>query len=250
MLCMVNSLDVIWDKGYKAIMQDESSRGIQEAWVKEAAETLRQIPCEELYKREFIYVPNDTYMIHYFGAEIAEYDYGVYRGDNCNFYKRLVFPVRAFNGEVAGLGGWANDSQWKYLYTPESCWDKSRYFYIHPDDFAKALDDDYLIIVDGIFDAINLNRVGLHAVSLMGSNLSNWHRQYLKFFKYVIVIPDNDNAGVHLVKVMKKYRSDVIVLKQGKYKDVDDYIRVLGESGLIEKFNNLETMSVLRNVVF
>lgn len=245
----LTAIDRIWDDGYKRIMSDPQLRAEQLAWIKEASEEIRQIPYEELWKREFLYIPNDIYMLHHFGSEIAEYKYGVYREEQCNFYKRLVFPVRGFNSRVAGLGGWANDSQWKYVYSPDTLWDKNKYFFMHPDDFRKALEDQYIIIVDGIFDAINLCRLGLHAGSLMGSNLSNWHRYYLSLFKYVIVVPDNDNAGVVLVKKLKKFRQDAIVLWQGKSKDIDDYIKSHDTKKLIEQCNNLELMQIMQKVV-
>ena len=174
------AIDRIWEQGYAKIMSDPVAKKEQELWVSQAATEIRQMPPEELIKREFIYVPNDIYLLHFFGSEIAEYKYGVYREESCNFYKRLIFPIRGFNKQVVGLGGWSCDSEWKYVYSPDTLWDKKKYFYIAPEDFEQAIEDDYIMIVDGIFDAINLNRIGLHAVSLMGSNLSNWHIQYLK----------------------------------------------------------------------
>lgn len=243
------AIDRIFDDGYKRIFSEEDARKIQIACVTEAANSIRKMPADELIKRQFLYIPNDVYMLHYFGSEIAEYKYGVYREDRCNFYKRLLFPVMGFNGQVAGLGGWANDSEWKYVYSPDTLWDKSRYFYISPEDFRCALEDDYLIIVDGIFDSINLNRLNLHAASLMGSSFSNWHRQYIRMFKYIIVIPDNDNAGVHLVKSIQKCRRDAIVLWQGKYKDIDDYIKSSDTKSLIEQCNDLELLQSLQKVI-
>ena len=243
------AIDRIWEDGYNRIMSDEIACKEQMLWIEQAATQIRKMPAEELIKRQFLYIPNDIYMLHYFGAEIAEYKYGVYRQDQCNFYKRLIFPVRGFNNQVAGFGGWANDSEWKYVYSPDTLWDKSKYFYISPEDFAKAVEDGYLMIVDGIFDSINLNRLGLHAASLMGSNLSYWHKLYLKLFKYIIVVPDNDNAGVHLVKTLRKYRRDVIALWQGKYKDIDDYIKSSDTKKLIEQCSDLELLQNLQKVV-
>lgn len=231
------------------IMADERARKEQIGWVKEASEKYREIPSEELVKRQFLYVPNDIYMLHFFGGEIAEYKYGVYRNEQCSLYKRLIFPIRGFNNEVAAIGGWANDSQWKYVYSPDTLWDKSKYFYVHQDDFKQALEDDYLIIVDGIFDAINLNRLGLHAVSLMGSNLSGWHEKYLKFFKYIVVIPDNDNAGVFLVNKLLKLRKDTIIIWQGKYKDIDDYIKSTSADELKDIFSNLELAQIKHKII-
>ena len=242
------AIDRIWDKGYNSIRNDENAWKQQVAWITEAAEDIRKMPAQELINRQFLYVPNDIYVLHYFGSEIAEYKYGVYRNEQCNFYKRLMFPVMGFNNQVAGLGGWANDSEWKYVYSPDTLWDKQRYFYCDPKDFAKALDDDYIIIVDGIFDAINLNRIGLHAVSLMGSTFSNWHRYYIRLIKYVIIIPDNDSAGVNLVKKIRKFRQDAIVLWQGKYKDIDDYIKNKDVKGLIEQCNDLELLQNLQTI--
>lgn len=244
-----SAIDRIWNDGYNKIMSNEVTRNEQILWVTEAATEIRNMPAEELIKRQFLYIPNDIYMLHFFGSEIAEYKYGVYRNDSCNFYKRLVFPIYGFNKQVAGLGGWSCDSQWKYVYSPDTLWDKSRYFYISHDDFVSALEDDYLFIVDGIFDAISLNSIGLHSASLMGSNLSNWHLQYLYLFKYVIVVPDNDNAGVNLVKKAKKHRPDCIVLWQGKCKDIDDYIKSRDTKALIEQCSDLELLQVMQKVI-
>ena len=243
-----SNLDIIWKSGYEKIMADEDAAKWQKAWVKLASEKYRELPAEELVKREFIYIPNDEYVLKFFGAETLQYKYGIYREATCNYYQRLMFPIWGFNSYVAGLGGWANDSQWKYIYSPDTLWDKRKYFYIHPNDMKKALEDDYIIIVDGIFDSINLNRIGLHSASLMGSNFSNWHRQYLRFFKYVIVIPDNDNAGVSLVNKIRKYRPDSIVLWQGEFKDIDDYIKRVGADRLIEQCSNLTRLQALKTI--
>ena len=245
----VSAIDRIWEDGYAKIMSNETYKREQELWIKQAATDIRKMDYTELIKREFLYIPNDIYMLHFFGSEIMEYKYGVYREESCNLYKRLIFPIRDFNGKVVALGGWSCDSEWKYVYSPDTLWDKNKYFYVCPDDFVGAIDDDYLFIVDGIFDAINLNHIGLHAVSLMGSNLSNWHVQYLKMFKYVIVVPDNDNAGVSLVKKLKKHRPDAIVLLQGKYKDIDDYIKFTETKSLVEQCNDLELLQIMQKVV-
>jgi hypothetical protein len=243
------AIDRIWKDGYNKIMSNEVTRKEQILWITEAATEIRNMPADELIKREFLYIPNDIYMLHFFGSEIAEYKYGVYRNDSCNLYKRLIFPIRGFNNQVAGLGGWSCDSEWKYVYSPDTMWDKSRYFYIAHDDFVGALNDDYLFIVDGIFDSISLSSLGIHSASLMGSNLSNWHLYYLRLFKYVIVVPDNDNAGVSLVKKIKKHRPDCIVLWQGKCKDIDDYIKSRDTSKLIEQCNDLELLQIMNRVV-
>ena len=238
-------LNELWTNGYQKIMDNPEHKAFHDEAVGMASEEFRKLPYEELRKREFLFIPNDEYMALMFGHEIMDPVYGLYKGEYCTMLHRIIFPIRGFNNQVVAIGGWTDESEYKYVYSPSSLWSKERYLYIQPEEFKQALIDGYLIIVDGVFDAISLNHLGLHAGSLMGSKLSNWHQQYFKLIKHIVVIPDNDNAGLVLARKIKRVRSDALIIWQDKFKDIDDYIKGADTSTLLKTFNNLEVMSML-----
>ncbi len=80
-------------------------------------------------------------------------------------------------------------------------------------------------VVESSFDAIRLDQCGVPTVSTLGSNVSNSQVELLtKHFNNVIVIPDNDDAGMGMAdKIAKRMgpRAATIRLPE-RFKDIGD----------------------------
>lgn len=208
-------------------------RGIVENIRSVSDEKIRDLHVDYLYKQGAFFVHNDDYMVEKFGLVIKEPGLGIYRFGRCTLAGRLAIPIRFMDGTVRGFIGYSkkpkelpdDESFIKYLYPPKDCFPKSRYFYVMPDEYKKAIDDGYVCIVDGIFDKIILQCLGINAVSLCGSALTKWHRYYLHFIKHKIVIADNDVAGRNLAGKCKRYLSNCVEIIQPKSGDIDSFLR-------------------------
>jgi DNA primase len=80
-------------------------------------------------------------------------------------------------------------------------------------------------IVESSFDAIRLDQVGFPAVATLGANVSVSQIRLLeKYFNNVVLIADNDEAGVIMTeKLIEKLGSMVTVVNlDKKYKDIGD----------------------------
>jgi 5S rRNA maturation endonuclease (ribonuclease M5) len=80
-------------------------------------------------------------------------------------------------------------------------------------------------IVESSFDAIRLDQVGFPAVATLGANVSVSQIRLLeKYFNNVVLIADNDEAGVIMTdKLIEKLGSRVTVVNlDKKYKDIGD----------------------------
>lgn len=197
-------------------------------------DTISQMHVDYLKSQGAFFVHNDDYMPQFFGDAIKDARFGVYTSfGRCTLAGRLAIPIRLFDDTVIGFIGYSNkpedlgasDVFIKYLYPPKAVFNKGRYFYITPEEYTKAVSEGYICIVDGIFDKIILQCLGINAVSLCGSSLTQWHKYYLKFIKSKIVIADNDLAGRKLASYCKYSLSNCIELLQSDTGDIDSLLR-------------------------
>jgi len=179
------------------------------------------------------YVPSDRYMIDVFGDQILDYKNGIYTNyEECKLCYRLAMPMRLFDNSIVGFIGYSNKNDFnegdesfiKYLYPPKFIIKKGRYVYCTRDEFLKAVNDEYICIVDGLFDQKALVANGINALSLCGSSLTRYHRVYLNSIKHKIVIADNDEAGRQLYALIKNAYPDTVEIKQNKTKDIDSFM--------------------------
>ncbi len=180
------------------------------------------------------FVHNDSYITEHFGPAIKEPKYGMYNSDGrCYLCGRLAIPLRTMDDCVRGFVGYSkkpddldpNDVYVKYLYPPKYAFSKSRYMFITSQEYRKALEEQYICIVDGLFDKIILQCLGINAVSLCGSSLTSWHKYYLSFIKNKIVVADNDLAGRRLASYCKYAFDNCVELIQAETGDIDSFIR-------------------------
>lgn len=191
------------------------------------------------------YVHSDSYISDNFGDAIKEPKYGIYNSEGqCYLAGRLAIPLLYFDGTVRGFVGYAKkpedhspeDVFIKYLYPHKYAFDKGRYFFMTPEEFEKAVNDQYICIVDGIFDKIILQCLGINAVSLCGSSLTIWHQRYLSFIKHKIVVADNDIAGRRLSRFCRSILENCVEIIQTSTGDIDSLLRTEND---IKNFNKV-----------
>jgi hypothetical protein len=184
-------------------------------------------------------VPDETYMIKYFGEEIMapEFDCYNYQG-NCVWQNFIVFPVRDVAKRIVGFAGFdpitklakkvdaeseLADSN-HYRYSTKSVFERSHYVYFIEDMFEKAIRDGYVVVTDGMFDTLNLVDNGINSWGLMGSLVSDEIIFYLKFVEHVFVAEDNDRAGRDLFNAISKVHRGAKYIRQNLFKDSDEAI--------------------------
>lgn len=244
-----------------------------------------------LFDMKAFYVPNDEFMIEYFGPAITSSNYDCYDYyGSCKWKYHLVIPIRDVYGNTVGFSGYnpyvsiaknsINDSSNEdtsvscneletvsnselspsNIYNNESLntnsvadsskdnshnssdnsnvlktlpkykessivlMDKSKFF-ICPLGLKKSIDDEYIILVDGVFDSISLAQEGYNSISILGSTISEYNRFILSLVKNVYVAYDNDGAGRRLYESLKRIHSNVYSITQSKCKDIDDFIK-------------------------
>ena len=233
-------IDIDLSYGIRSIW--EQDRDYQLACLQGILGTIRNISNGEilelhlnyLMKLGAFFVHNDDYVADHFGDHIKEPKYGVYTSEGrCFLTGRLAIPLVVFDDSVRGFVGYSKKPDdfdptavfVKYLYPPKYAFNKSRYMFITPEEYKKAVEDQYVCIVDGLFDKIILQCLGINAISLCGSSLTIWHKYYLSFIKHKVVVADNDLAGRHLASYCKKALPGCIELIQAATGDIDSYIR-------------------------
>jgi 5S rRNA maturation endonuclease (ribonuclease M5) len=242
------SLASSWDYLYKNVMIND--RDSQLGYLSLISEKVREIPKEALISEQALFIPNDDY-ISYYGDELIIFDEnGFYSGGNSIWTDYVIFPIRGLDNAAKGLGGFSprlyltaketNDySIAYYSYSTKRIFNKGAYLFWGLDGFEKAYTAGYVILVDGMFDAINLRRLGFNAAALMGSSLTEIIISQLRFFKKVIIVSDNDDAGNKLENRLKKQLHNCAYLRQSFDKDVDGAIKAGFSKEIISELNKM-----------
>lgn len=109
---------------------------------------------------------------------------------------RYIIPVEDIAGNIVALIGYYPDGR-KYITTPSPFFSKECMFF----NFRRAYDlsmldfDGFVILVEGIFDCISLQSLGLPVIATMGATVSEVKGELLKLFRHVLAIPDGDETG-------------------------------------------------------
>lgn len=222
----------------------------QQEYISLIATKIRKIDPKIIYKANGIFVPNSEYLLQYFGVEAMSPDYDLYNEDGtCIWHNYLVVPVRNVSNTIVGLAGFnpvkyleAKESKdWSityYSYSQRKIFNKGDYLFMLPDTYKKAI-NSYLIITDGFFDTLHLASYGYNAAALLGSAVSDTVYAMLRFVNRVILVSDNDDAGLQLEKKLKKHLNNVIVFQQNKTKDVDDILKTGDKEDYLKQLDTL-----------
>jgi len=169
------------------------------------------------------------------------------------FRNRLIIPIHSQTGALVGFGGRSLDgSDPKYLNSPESeIFNKSHLLYnLHRSkDAMRKI--DRAILVEGYFDAIAIDHVGVPGVvASMGTSLTSGQASLLRrFTRRVVICYDGDDAGrnatlraapvllsaglnVEVLDLMGEKDPDTLVEKHG----VDRFLELLGNATDIFQF--------------
>lgn len=115
------------------------------------------------------------------------------------FRERVTFPIQDVRGRIVGFGGRAlGDGEPKYLNSPETpVFRKREGFYGFPSALEPIRRADRVVVVEGYFDQIALDRAGLpEAVATCGTALSEEHARNLRRrTRNVVLLFDGDEAG-------------------------------------------------------
>lgn len=238
---MSNFHDVI-DAGIQAIYEHDYEP--QSSFLEIVCKDIRSMDLDVILQASGFYVPNNDYMKARFGPIITDSSFDCYNlSDECRWVNNVVFPIYNLNSRIVGLAGFnalryvqAKENKDKtlnyYSYSNKSVFDKGKYLFCVDGTYRKALQEGYLIITDGLFDALSLSNEGYLAAALLGSTVTEEILVQLRFIKKIILAVDNDTAGNKLAEKLSRYLDNLFVIKQRYTKDVDDILK----TGYKEKY--------------
>ncbi len=162
-------------------------------------------------------------------------------GYHDRFRNRIIFPIREHReGHVVGFGGRTlGDDPAKYLNTPETeVYKKSKILYGLWEALPAIRKSREVIIVEGYFDRISLDRVGVkNCVAPCGTALTSDQIRILKQTALkMILLFDADSAGINAthraleLTLGAGLESVAVPLPVGK--DPDDVVKEVGLSGI------------------
>lgn len=252
------------EEGIKRIYSEDLET--QQHYINTICSDVRGRQLDILYDMGAFYVPNNDYMLKYFGESIASPRYDCYSYNGyCLWTHHLLIPVRDVVGKIVGFTGHnpyvalakskenktkeeeAISKMPRYRESSDMVMDKSKFF-ICPLGIKKAIEDKYIIVTDGVFDAISLANEGFNSVCILGSSLSEYVKFCLSFIETVYVAHDNDYAGIKLFNTFKSSLPKVLAIRQSKCKDIDGFIKNYPNEfseGMKAIFNKVKTSIML-----
>lgn len=229
----MNSKTAFYTKLVKLVSEDDSYP--QREIIDHVSDNIRKIPREILRNAKAFYIPDHMYLNWITDGEATEDKYGLYWDRNCILNQRVVIPVTDLKGNVAGLCGYDDGSSLsegeelvKYRYLNKDVFNKERHWLMGKGMYKRAIEENYVMIVDGLFDQMILEHNGYNSVSLLGTHLSKYHMQYLRHIKNWIVVSDQDRAGNELYDKCRLYNKhgNTTQLRFRGAEDIDEKIIV------------------------
>ncbi len=251
---MQGDFDLIVGDGLRRIRSEDNR--VQRKFIDNVARA-RGMDSGVLWKTGAVFIPNDEYLAVYCGAAVREYGYDCYDDEGlCKWNNNLVVPITDVAGKVVAIGGFnpfiylsSKESGCKtanyYKYSNSSVYKKGRYLYSMPGIYEKSVKDGYAFLVDGLFDCITLTGLGFNALALLGSSVSPEIIVQLRFVRRVILIADNDNAGIKLYETLKKQLAGLELFKQNLAKDIDDALKCEERGKVINLLRNVASNGFL-----
>lgn len=160
------------------------------------------------------------------------------------FRNRLIFPIIDVRKNIIGFGGRVlDDSKPKYLNSPETAaFNKS--YNLFGLNLAKNSAEDYLILVEGYMDVIQLHQHGINtAIATLGTALTPEQARIIKRHKSEVIIAyDSDEAGQkathRAIELLNEEGLRVRVLSMAGSKDPDEYIKANGVGAFRKLISN------------
>ncbi|MDR2152588.1 MAG: DNA primase [Helicobacteraceae bacterium] len=163
------------------------------------------------------------------------------------FTKRVIFPIYAPNGKVAGFGGRTlGDHAAKYINSPQSeFFNKSRLLYGFHIAREAILKQKSAIVCEGYMDAVMLHQAGFtNAIATLGTALTAEHLPLLKRLDdpKIILSYDCDAAGIEAAFKASKllaahnFKGGAAIIEGGK--DPAELIARGGAQALARAYEN------------
>jgi len=175
------------------------------------------------------------------------------------FTNRLIIPVTNAKSKVVGFSGRLLDKESKYpkyKNSAESFWfKKKKILYGLAENLRLIRQKDFVFLVEGFFDQWALDKLGLPAVAVMGTALTEEQLESVqKNTKHLYLLLDQDEAGIKAIirslplMLKKEFRVKVVALPR-PFKDPDEWISSLSAQGqdcaiITEKFNFIKESSM------
>ena len=176
----------------------------------------------------------DTVFIKYLktrGLEYDQYPFMITPNDKGRYASRVIIPYTNKNKNVCYTSRLTDNKIPKYI-------NEQQTGYIFGLDFQKP-DWKYVIVVEGVLDAISIE-----GVAVLHNKISDEQMVQLKqLYREVIVVPDQDKAGLKLIdKALEHGFSVSVPLWDNCIKDVNDAVNKYGRIStildIIEHKNN------------
>ena len=157
------------------------------------------------------------------------------------FYQRIMFPIHDDKNHTVGFSGRiyerSQKSAPKYINSPKTpVFDKGAILYNLHRAKADIKKRNRVVLFEGYFDVMKAYQAGIkEAVAVMGTSLSEKHRQLLKkYTSNVILCFDGDEAGLEatdkFIEDLKQSQFDITVAELEAGLDPDDFISQYGEN--------------------
>lgn len=243
--------------GIDAIYSSDFST--QRNYIDFIANKVRRMEASVIYDAEAFFVPNERYLLSYFDPSVLNSGYGFYDHEgHCIWQECLVFPIKDLSDTIVGLAGFnprkyveAHETHdWSlnyYSYSNKSIFHKGYYLYMLSGIYERAISDGYLLLVDGLFDCLSLSAEDYNAAALLGSSPTEQIIAQLRFIKKVIILSDNDEAGIELERKLQRQLNNVVYLHQGKTKDVDELLKTDHATKYKMQLDNAINESIMLN---
>jgi len=181
----------------------------------------------------------DKWAIEYLegrGLNYRDYDFKITPQDKGRNQRRIMIPYK-YGTDVVG---WT--SRYLDTKTPKYKNEHTSPGYVFGLDMQHN-DWDYLIVMEGIFDAISIKGVGLLHGEISEMQAAILRRQG----KEIIVVPDMDKAGLALAEQAIELGFTISIPEwDDNIKDVNDAVKAYGKLGTLLSILNNKTTSKIR----
>ena len=130
---------------------------------------------------------------------------------------KLLFCVNHNKERASGL-----DAKYINLYPDGQKEYLSNFRFYGLENSAKALEQGYMVVCEGIFDKIRLESEGLPAMTTLGSQISKTQLRVLNRFDKIKLVGDNDRAGRQAQQLILKSVPRAEQFNVTYEKDIDD----------------------------
>ena len=213
-------------------------------------EEQRHIPVDYLLHLGAVFIPNNDYIVYYMGAAAKSRDFDLYYEDSCSWIHFVLIPIRNLVGEIVGLTGWDAGNKFKEISTGErglsmykvsgkKLFKREKFFLSDVDLLRSAYSKRVIFITDGVFDCVSLSYRGIPTIALLGSTVSQEVLYFLRWYKYIYVVSDNDSAGVSLFRRLKQAVPNTYRIMQSETKDIEEFLRCDSNGQITKRLKGL-----------